>query len=181
MSASPQPAPAPLAPPAATGVAIALALSLIALGVVAGRDALLDSGLISGSPWITGALRAADGWAQQAWMLPVTVVVAITGAWLVWIAIKPRRRTHLPLQATGTWIARRDVAHLVQAAAERTTGVASASANGSGRSITINVSLLAGFDAQEVEITVTNTVAQELSPLSKPPRVKMRMRSGDES
>ncbi|CAN5338320.1 hypothetical protein BH11ACT6_BH11ACT6_00160 [soil metagenome] len=176
MSDPTESAKAPLAPPAATGTAIVLAAGLIALGVVAGREALLDSGLINGTPWITTALDAADGATAPPWLLPAGVVVAVVGVLLVWAAIKPRKRTHRPLRVADTWISRGDVARVARVAAERNTGVSSVSTSGAGRSLTLTVVPLAGFDTEEVEQSVKAEVTQALSSLTTPPRLKLRIK-----
>lgn len=89
-----------------TGVLIAL--MVIAAGVVAVRDALIDVDWISGGAWITPLL----GWAARAewqwWTWPAAVVAVLAGAILLIVAVKPRRRAYHPV-GEGVWVQRHAV------------------------------------------------------------------------
>lgn len=169
----------PVAAPAATGVALFLAIAVIALGVVAGRDALLSTGAITGSPWIAAALHYLDGLTAQAWMIPAGLGAAVVGLLLLFAAVKPRRRTHRQLAASGTWTKPRDIVRLARCAAEPITGVAEASGTGSNRRITLTITAVSGFDTAALKDTVHATVTEALTPLAKSPRVRIRTKEQD--
>jgi hypothetical protein len=169
----------PVAAPAATGVALLLAIALISLGVVAGRDALLATGAITGSPWIAAALHYLDGLTVHTWMIPAGLGAAVVGLLLLFAAIKPRRRTHRPLAATATWIRSRDILRLARCAAEPVTGVAEAVATGSDRRITLTITTVGGFDTAALKDTVHAAVTEALTPLAKCPRVRIRTKEQD--
>lgn len=166
----------PAAAPAATRVVIALAVVLVALGAVAVRDALLATGSISGSPWIAAALSYVDGLTAQAWMVPAGVAVAAIGIALVLAAVTPRRRTHVPLSAEDTWITSRDVVRIARGAAQHLTGVGGVTATGSARKITLTVTTLGGYQREPVKDAVQTAATNALTPLARPPRVRVRMK-----
>lgn len=166
----------PLAAPAATGVAVVLALALIALGIVAARDALIAIGAISGSAWIAAALNFLDGLTAQTWMLPAGLATAVLGISVVFVAVKPRRRTHLALRVPDTWIRRRDIVQLARSAARAITGVSTVTAAGSARTITLAVTPLAGYDTTALKDTVRTAVDDALTELARPPRVRVRVK-----
>ena len=166
----------PVAAPAASGVAVVLAVAVIGLGVVALRDVLIAAGAIAGVPWIVSALNYLDGLRVQNWTLVAGVGVAVLGVLLVGSAAKPRRRTHLPLSVPGTWITARDIARLASSSARSITGVAAASAGGSGRKITLTVTVMAGYDAALIKDAAHATVTKALAPMARLPRVRVRIK-----
>jgi hypothetical protein len=170
------PAKPPVAAPAATGVTLAVALALIGLGVVAVRDVLLWAGLITGAPWILNVLNYFDGLTPQTWMLPAGIAAALIGALMVASALRPRRRTHQPLRAPGAWITTRDLIRLGRAAAQGITGVATTTAGGSARTVTVVVTPLAGYDVETVKQAAHVAVTDALAPMARPPRVRIRIK-----
>jgi hypothetical protein len=170
------PAKPPVAAPAATVLAGLLALTSIAVGVIAARDVLIWTGAITGTPWIATALNVLDGLTAEWWMLPAGIAVAVLGLLLVFAAVKPRRRTHRPLQVPDTWITPRDVIRMTRGAGAAITGVATATATGSARRITLTIIPLAGYDAAAVKDAVGSAVAETLAALAQPPRVKIRIK-----
>lgn len=171
----------PVAAPAATGVSVVLAVGVIALGIVAIRDALIDGGAIAGTPWIAPALGHLDGLTAQTWMLPAGLAVAVVGALLIIAALKPRKRTHQPLKTQDTWIAGRDISRVARGAATNVTGIAAATVSGSARQLTVEVTPLAGFDSTGLAETVRTNVSHALAPLVTVPRIKTRIKEQDPS
>lgn len=170
----------PIAAPAATVVAVVLALAVIGVGIVAVRDVLVSAGLITGAPWIISVLNHLDGLTAQSWMLPAGVAVAVLGVLLVFAAVKPRRRSHLPLSAPDTWITARDVTRLTQSSVQALTGVAAATVGGSGRrKLKLTVTALAGYDTSAVQTAAHAAAAKVVAELARPPRVRVRIKELD--
>lgn len=170
----------PVAAPMASVCAVVVALALVAIGVVAARDALLSTGVITGSPWIVAGLTHLDGLTAQGWMLPAGVVVAVLGCVVLFAAMKPRRTTHQPLREPDIWITAKDCTRLSRAAAEAVTGVAAAAATGSGRrKVGLTVTPVAGYAAAECATAVKAAVDTALTPLARPPRVRVRINEQD--
>ncbi len=173
------PAKAPLAAPAASAMSVVLAIALIAAGIVAGRDAFIGIGVVTGSPWIGGGLKLLDGLTAQAWMLPAGIAVALLGLLLVVAAIKPRRRTHRPTTVPNAWITPRDIRRIAAGAALSVTGVADATATGSARSLSITITAVSGYDTGQLVDAVRSAVTTALTPLASPPRLKTRVAKRD--
>jgi hypothetical protein len=112
-------------------------------------------------------------------MITAGLGAAVVGLLLLFTAIKPRRRTHRPLAATGTWIKPRDIRRLARCAAEPVTGVAEAVATGSHRRITLTITTVGGFDVVALKDTVHAAVTEALTPLAKSPRVRIRTKEQD--
>lgn len=172
---------APLAAPAATTVSVVLALVLVGAGIVAGRDALIGFGAITGAPWIAAGLKAIDGLTAQSWMRPAGIVVAMIGLLLLLAAIKPRKRTHVPTNAPDAWITPRDVRRVARTAALSLTGVDATTASGSARSLTLSITPVNGYDTSQLDESVRSVVTESLSSLANPPRLKTRLKKRDSS
>lgn len=167
----------PVAAPAATGVAVVLAVVLIGVGVVAVRDVLVSVGVITGAPWIVSVLNRLDGLTAQGWMLPAGVAVTVLGVLLVFTAVKPRRRSHLPLSASDTWITARDITRLTQSSVQALTGVAAATVGGSERrKLKLAVIALAGYDSSAVQAAAHAAATEVVAELARPPRVRVRIK-----
>ena len=174
MSTTPTTKP-PVAAPGATAVALVLGIGLVGLGVIAGRDALIAGGALSGTPWITAALNTFDGMSAQSWMVPAGAMLAAVGILLVLTAVKPRKRTHRALDIDDAWLASADIARVAQGAAETVTGTAAVNVSGSRRTVTVNVVPLAGYDHDELVNAVNTAVGQSFSALASAPRLRTRI------
>lgn len=179
VSAEMSPAKSPVAAPLAAVWAIVFALGLIAVGVVAARDALLSTDVITGSPWIAACLAHLDGLTAQDWMLPVGVMVAVLGLVVLFAAVKPRRRTHLPLREPGIWITAKDCTRLAGGASDAVTGVATTTVGGSARKVALTVTPVAGYDTAALSAAVKTAVDTTFTPLARPPRVRVRVKEQD--
>ncbi|MGV9796475.1 hypothetical protein ACWDTP_00290 [Mycobacterium sp. NPDC003449] len=92
----------------ATVTGVLVALALVVVGAIALRDVAIRAGWVDGGPWIA----AAAGWADDAqwdwWTWPVAVAAALIGLTLLVVALKPRRRSYLPV-GDGVWVPRGSV------------------------------------------------------------------------
>lgn len=115
-------------------VAALLALLLIGLAVVAVRDLLISQGWATGSPVAPALVDGSDGLRSSVGLAVAGGVVALIGLVIVWLALKPGRRTHL--RASGDadlWLSPGAVAALAQETADRLPGVMSADSSRSTR------------------------------------------------
>jgi hypothetical protein len=85
----------PKAAPRATPIAVLLAVALCVLGIIFGRDALVEFGAISGTAWISPLLDTLVGSTVSSALLPVG------------IALLPRKKTHRLSDSEGVWLGRR--------------------------------------------------------------------------
>ena len=172
----------PLGPGIISLVGIVLALLVIAVGVVAAQTALVASGVLSGHSWLTTAVTAVNGLSPAVWMLPVGIVLALVGLWLVLTALRPRPRTGVALRATtGVFLRPRDIARLAAAAAGDVDGVQDATASATRTTVTVHITTTGAADtaAQGGVVDAAKTVvAGRLSALSKPVRVTVRTSGG---
>jgi len=167
----------PMATPGAVPIAVLLALVLLVVGVVGARDGLVAAGALRGSSWTVAAARAIDGAAAQVWMVPVGVVLVLVGLWWLLVAIKPRRRTELEVDAdVAVWLRPADAARLATFTADDVPGVLRASSTASRRAITITADTTA-HDTTEVTQLISEAVASRLANLRRMPRIAVRARS----
>lgn len=167
----------PKAPAGSTAVGILIALVLVGAGVLGVHDGLTGLGWASGRAWLPPALEAVDGAHAATWMLVVAAVLALLGLWLVLLALKPRRRTHLPApdREIDLWSTPAALAAVARRAADRQSGVMSATAQARRRRVDVDVTTRDGADAG-VDARVQEAVEQNLEGLL-PPRVRVRVRT----
>lgn len=173
MSTAPQ-ARMPVAAPAATLPGVIIALAVGAVGAGAAHDGLVTTGAVSGPVWAQTVADTVSGATPQTWMLPAGVAAALVGLWFVVAAVKPRRRTGLPLgTGSAVWIAPRDVARLAASTAASVPGVTRSTATASQRSVTVSV---AGADAdlEALRAQIESAVATRLEPLQEAPALRVR-------
>ena len=171
---APASAPPPLAPAAAHYVGVISALVLICLGAVGIRDGIAAAGAISGPSWTRAAVNWFDGQSAHGWMVPVGGVLAILGLVLVYIALSPRRRTAIPVQAkTSVYLDVSDTAKLAAAAARVVPGVTKATASATRRTVTVSARTT-GPDV--TKDAVAGAVRTALQPLASVPRISVRAR-----
>lgn len=149
-----------------------LASALVAAGVVAIQEALAQGGWITGTPWLTRILDSLDGLTSGGWMLPVGVLVAALGAWMIWQAMAPRPRAGIELsERAGVYLTPRAVARLAEHAASDVGGVTSAAAAARAGKVTVSV---AATDPAHVTQPVRAAVTERLAALPTPPLVTVR-------
>ncbi len=151
-----------------------LALLLTGVGVVLLHDAIARADTNPGRTWIAAALDGVNGLTAQWWMIPLGVVIALLGVWLIITGLRPRSRKTLAVtSATGIFLRTADVARLASAAADDVDGVVAASSVASRRKVTVTVE----SDRDQVADLVRDTVTERLAPLKKPLPVTVRVRS----
>jgi hypothetical protein len=175
--------PSPAAPPAAGFAGSLIALLVLALGVIAVRDSAVSAGWLDGRPWTLNTVEWLDGLTFQWWMIPVGILAILVGVWSVYCALRPRRRTALPLAArSSVWIGRTDVALVATRAAEKVPGVLGARSSATLRKVTVTVVATAddrGRNGQQLKSAISAAVANSLDPImAAPPKVVVRMRTG---
>ncbi|MDZ7930888.1 DUF6286 domain-containing protein [Rhodococcus sp. NPDC076796] len=167
----------PVANPTAAVPAILFALVLIGAGVVLGREALLNLGAIDGPEWVGPAATNLDGLTAQSWMLPGGIAAVVVGFILVFVAIRPRRRTHRALSEQDVWLRKGDVAAVARTAALDSVGVDSATAKAGNKKVTVAVNTVSGTDTSELKSSVVTSVDDALRPLASAPKVRTRVRT----
>lgn len=129
-----QPRRAPVVVLAAT----VLALILIGIAVVAVRDLLVTQGWAAGSPVAPALVDGSDGLRASVGLAVAGGVVALAGLVLLWLGLRPGRRTHLRVTGDADlWLAPGAVAALAQETADRLPGVVSADSSRSTRRRTV--------------------------------------------
>ncbi|MGZ8177927.1 DUF6286 domain-containing protein [Williamsia sp. SKLECPSW1] len=162
----------PTATPGAVWITSLFAVALIALGGVAIRDICVDQKWISGSGWIAAASRWIADLSWQGWFWAVAIALIVVGLLLLWIAVKPRARTHIPLDGAGTvdgyapstWTRKGDVARRASAVARQIAGVTKATSTVKRRRIITRITTTdeAPADADAVRDAVTAAITTVL-------------------
>ena len=168
----------PVAAPAAGYVAALIALLILAVGVVALRDAAVHFGWLRGTAWTDTAVSGLDGLTYQPWMLPAGIVAILIGLWWVSAALRPRRRTALAVPArTSVWIAKSDLARLASAAAASVPGVLDSRSSASPRTVKVTADVTGSDPA--LKAAITTAVADTIGGFTTTtPRIKVRTRTG---
>lgn len=169
----------PVAAPAAGIVGAILSLGLIAAGVVGVHDAFVGAGWLDGQMWTKTAAEWVDGLTFAHWMIPAGIGAIIVGLWWLVTALKPRRKTAIPVDArTSVWIPPADVARICSVATEAVPGVLSTSTTASRKKVIVT-STVTGADAAAIRIGIAESVRDSLSGLKSPPKITVRTKSGD--
>lgn len=141
-------------------VAVVLALGLIAIAVVAVRELLVSQGWAAGSVVVPDLVAGPVGLSPSVGLAVAGGAVALVGLVLLWLALRPGRRTHL--RASGgadLWIAPGAVAAVAQETADRLPGVVSAdSSRSTRRHVVVDVVVAAPRTADAPQETVTEHV-----------------------
>lgn len=172
----PTPGRAPVTAATARCIAVALALIVLAVGVVALRDAGVELGFVAGTPWIATAATGLNGLRSQWWMVPVGAGVVAIGVWLVVMALLPRRKTVVAVDAAGSvWMRPRDVARLASYAACSVPGVEVLNAAATRRKVTLYVGLT-GVDSEiATKGAIAAVVGSATEILIPTPRITVRI------
>ena len=149
-----------------------LAVLLLALAVVLGREAAIGLGWLSGGRWLPPLSKSLDGLAPSGGLVAVCAVAIVLGAWLVLTGFARRSRRAVAVAGqAGVHLSTRDVARLASGAARRCDGVLDASTSASRKTVTVAVEATSA----DVRDDVTRAVAAQLAPLSRAPRVRVRV------
>lgn len=158
-------------------VGVLWALAVVALGGVLVREALVHTGAVDGPLYIDKSVDYLDGRAPEDWMVVAAVVAAVVGLLLVALALRPRRRNELALEAqTGVFLTTRSVRRIATAAASGADGVDTSSVTATRGRVSIDATSLAP-DTAGAKSRIEEDVRSALSALRKPPTVKASVRS----
>ncbi|MCD2143990.1 DUF6286 domain-containing protein [Gordonia paraffinivorans] len=151
-------------------------VALIALCATAIRDVAVRADWLNGREWSISAAEWIADLSWQDWMWPAAMGLVGIGLLLLWVAIKPRRRSHLPLATPHLWTRAGDVARQCSAAVAELPGVYDADTIVTRRKVKSTVhGRSAVADRERIAATLTDVV----SVLESPPRVVVRLRLRD--
>ncbi len=160
-----------------SGLGLVWALLVMGLGVLGVQAALVYAGVLTGFSWLTWVFEHLDGLTPAAWMLPLGIVLALLGLWLLYTAVRPRPRTAVALNATtGVFLTPRDVSRLAVAAADEVDGVQDAKASATRTKVTLRIT---GTGDPQLGERVKSAVGQQLAGLAKPLKVNVRTQGGN--
>lgn len=175
-SALPIPGRAPVTAATARYIAVVLALVLLIVGFVALRDAGVVLGFVAGSPWIGATATALNGLHSQWWMVPAGAGVLVIGVWLMVMALLPRRKTVVAVDAAGSvWMRPRDVARLASYAACSVPGVEVLNSAATRRKVTLYVGLTGVESEVAAKGTIAAVVGSATEILIPTPRITVRV------
>lgn len=141
---------------------------LIAAAVIAGREYAVSQGHYNSTGWIAKSVRWFAETAWQGWMVAVAIVAVVLGLWLVYIAVRPRPRTHRALaRAPGVWTRDTDIARRLSAIALDDDNTASATTRVGRRKAKVTVHGRPAGDGDGLQERLDTA----LTWLESPPRV----------
>ncbi|MDO5670990.1 MAG: DUF6286 domain-containing protein [Corynebacterium sp.] len=122
-------------------MAILIGLILFGVAIVCGREIWLrNSRSIDWDTWVEPIFMTIGDATYEPWMLPTGIAAALLGIFLVWVALRPRIRTHRRIRAAApVWMRPVDISRLLAAAARGVPGVSTAVAHVSGGSAVVSV------------------------------------------
>jgi len=169
----------PLAAPAVGYAGALLAIALFAAAVVALRDAAIAAGWLSGTRWIDSAIEWLDGVSFAAWMIPAGIAAVLAGAWLLILAVLPRRPTAARADTrSSVWIEYDDLARAAAHLAATVPGVLRVRSAAKRRRITV-VAEVTDPGSRSMAESIQNTVRTGLSEiLTDVPAMRIRTRTG---
>ncbi|MCX8561953.1 DUF6286 domain-containing protein [Mycolicibacterium mucogenicum] len=174
--ALPAPGRSPVAAATARYVAVALALVVMFGGVVSLREAGVELGWVAGTPWIGTAITALNGLRSQWWMVPAGAVALLLGLWLVVVAVRPRRKTVVAVDAAGSvWMRPRDVARLASHAASCVPGVEVLNSAATRRKVTMYVGITGAESDTAAKGAIAAAVGSATETLVPTPRIVVRI------
>ncbi|WP_018180707.1 DUF6286 domain-containing protein [Jongsikchunia kroppenstedtii] len=166
------------AAPGAALPAAVIAIGLLALAAIAIHDLVIDWGWAAGDQWSATAARWIGDLTWHAWMLPTAIAAVVIGAVLGWLAVAPRRRTHLSTGERTSWssayLRPQDLAVHAAAVARDIDGVDAARVTAGSRTITARIQLSADRDADDVGSELRRRLSQDLAVLAKTPNLVVK-------
>ncbi|GGF94809.1 hypothetical protein GCM10007304_05840 [Rhodococcoides trifolii] len=164
----------PRARPAAAPVAFVLSLVLVALGVVAVRDALVYANAITGQAWSGWVADHVDGTTVATWMLAAGIAVAVVGLLIVIAALKPRAKRYRPAASPDTWVLKDDVRKVVRTAVTEVPGVETARVKVKKRSAKVRV---VGIGGDTLRSSVEEAATRRVGVLEGSPSVNVSVKN----
>ena len=164
--AAPENPTVPLARPLAVYAALVVGVALVALGVIAGREFLIEHNGYGGPPLVRNSVEWVSRVTWQPWFLPVSVAALLGGLMLLAAALLPRRRTHVDTAGNPRlWLRTTDVARLSTAAALHVDGVRRAVTDAGRRNVRVRV--VQDTRSPDVTDAVQSAVTTVLADLSR--------------
>lgn len=168
--------PAPRATTAATAVGPLCALALLTAGGIAIHDLLAAGGWINEPQWFARVARwlAELHWSQV--MVPAAIAAAAIGLLLLWIAVKPRRRTHRQLVGAPELCTRRsDIGARVRAVTLAVPGINSVRVSVGRRTVTVRAKPEADCTATDSTLLaqISEALTAELDFVYRRPRLRV--------
>lgn len=166
----------PLAAPAARPLAYLLALALLVFTGIAVHDALARTDVIARDELLSGAADSFSGRDWSAYLLPASIAAVVVGLVLLFIAVKPRRSTHVRANSTAQiWLRPLDVGRVAALAARRCPGILRASATTTPKQLQITADG-GGPDVDELPDQVTRAVTPIVAAaVEDPPDIRVRL------
>jgi len=162
----------PLASPAAAPAAAFVAIAALVLAFTAARELLIVRGTYGGAPWLRNSFEWFARLHWQTWLAPVAACCVVLGLVLIVVALKPRRRTHVPLRVAGpvptVWMRRTDVARMCSAHAAALTAVRTARTVVDRRRAVVRVVAEDETPVEEIVAAVRGAVEPNLAALADP-------------
>lgn len=166
----------PRATPAAKWVALLFGVALLALAIIAGREIyILGSDTTNQQSWAHPVLEIIGNARYQDWMFPLGIVAAILGLILLYVAIRPRTKTHRRIEADiPIYMRPIDLVRMFTASAERVHGVKDAHTQITGRSIIVTIH----GDSSDPDLIdrVTTTLTPLCGLLARTPTLEVERR-----
>ncbi|EGD54943.1 DUF6286 domain-containing protein [Gordonia neofelifaecis] len=163
-------------PVAFPGAAIAGGVLGVALLVLSGllvRDVLVVTGLVGGDTWTHHLVVELSAQTWSGWMWSIPILCALVGLGLLWLAIKPRRRTHLSVDGYQVaWTRPVDVARSASAAALKVPNVRRAVTSVGRKRIRVTVTAAGPVDRERIARAAADAVARVCA--GRPVVVKVR-------
>jgi len=165
-------APEPAATPPVTAWAVILGLLLVAAGVLLLRDAAVVARLLDGIPVTTTLVDKLRIVRPQEWYVPVGVVVALLGLWMLVSALRPRPHRDLAVGSSSlVWLTPSAVASIARTTASGVDGVLEANATATRRSVRVGARTTSADP--ELGRRISAAVEQSLEGLATPPPVRV--------
>jgi hypothetical protein len=169
----------PSALPAAAPAGVFLAFVLLGLGVVALRDTAVALQWLPGTPWIDAMVHRIDGLRFTWTMIPVGLAALVVGMALVIAALRPSRKTALPVTAASSiWISPWELAAVASYAANSVPGVFDARTAGTRRALTISARVADSETAEAKTAEVVAAVHAAVAIVAASPKVAVTIRKG---
>lgn len=168
--------PRPVGAAPATLPTLLVGLVLLALSVVAVREAVVTLGWASGEAWTPEVVRVlAEGVKPSPVVVVIGVVVALVGLWFLLRAFGRRPRVDLGLGGDShAWIAPTQVCRVAALVAADVDGVVTSKCRPGRRSVKVRVVATSAV-AGTVKAEVRDRVSEALAGLDPTPRVAVRV------
>lgn len=168
------PAPAPAASPAAAVADGLIGLVLLVAAGILVRDVLAGTGVIAGDTWTHLAADDLGTATWRDWMWVIPAVCGAAGLAALWLAVKPRRRTHVNLtDHPAVWTRRVDLARRCSSAVAELPGVADVTTVTGRRRIRVTVIADGPVDRDRVRARAEAAAAVG----GRPRRITVKVRS----